>query len=118
MSTDEQVENLYKSFHPEIRYDIFTQARLTHIALSEEGCYFNNPEGLAGKLEVSRSQIYKLCEIHEAGVLPELKLYLMENDYSANTVYNLSRKSRGEQMEWLRVRGGYDTSKQKGNEDE
>ena len=114
--TEEKLDKLKKSIHPEIKYDVFTQARIVSQALELGEPYYGNTEGFAIFLGVSQSLIHQFKTIHKAEFLPEVKFYLMKNNYRASLAFKLAKGGVEAQRKWLqKTIGASDTLSQTNN---
>ena len=109
--SNEQLELLKKTLHPEKQMNIIDQCRIVAEALELGSPYFGNSEGLSIYLELSASKVYQMQRVWKE-MIPELKEWFRKTEYQCRTAYDVAVLSDEAQMNWLKdmtilVTGGY-----------
>ncbi len=81
--------------------NIIEQARIVSTALDEEGSFYNNTEGLAQYLEISKSKVYQLNRVW-VDMIPEVKEWFRGTEFQCRKAYDTAVLTEGEQREFLR----------------
>ena len=80
--------------------DAVTQCEVVAEATANGAPYMENLEGLAVFLKVSRNHVYKMMRAGR-DLHPRLKEYFRGSGHQPYTMFNVSRLSHAEQLEWL-----------------
>lgn len=96
-----ELERLKKALHPEKNINIIEQCEIIAEALSEDGDYYENREGLAIYLEISPNKVYKMLRINR-DMIPEAKEWFRGTEYQVNTAYDVAALDILAQDSWLR----------------
>ena len=99
--SNEELELLKKTLHPEKQMNIIDQCRIVAESLQEGSPYFGNSEGLAIYLELSASKVYQMQRVWK-DMIPELKEWFRKTEYQCRTAYDVAVLPEPAQREFLR----------------
>ena len=99
--SNEELELLKKTLHPEKQMNIIDQCRIVAESLQEGSPYFGNSEGLAIYLELSASKVYQMQRVWKE-MIPELKEWFRKTEYQCRTAYDIAVLPEPAQREFLR----------------
>ncbi len=99
--SNERLEQLKRALHPGVPMDIIEQCEIVAEALSYNGDYVENTEGLALYLEISESKVYQMNYIHE-NMIDSLKDYFKDTKFQCHTTYDKAKLPQKSQMEFVK----------------
>lgn len=99
--SNEQLELLKRTLHPEKQMNIIDQCHIVADALAEGGAYYGNKEGLAIYLELSPSKVYQMERVWR-DMIPDLKEWFRGTEYQCRTAYDVATLPVEAQGEYLR----------------